>query len=207
MLHVALTGNVASGKTSVAELFRRWGATIIDADELVREAQRPGTPTLEAIVARFGPAVLTPAGELDRGALRARVFADPAARSDLEAIVHPAVWRRRAALLAEARARGDAVVVSDIPLLFETIDAGTFPLESVDAIVLVDAPAATRRERMVASRGLAAAEADRMIAAQMPAEEKRGRSTWIVENDADRATLERRARAVWDALRARAGRA
>ena len=139
MLHVALTGNVASGKSTVARLFRDWGATVIDADRLVREAQEPGTPTFAQIVERFGPAVVTAAGRLDRGALRARVFRDPVARSDLEAIVHPAVWHRRAVLLDEARARGDQIVVSDIPLLFEVAAQGRFPLDSLDAIVLTPA--------------------------------------------------------------------
>jgi dephospho-CoA kinase len=204
MLHVALTGNVASGKSTVAELFREWGATIIDADRLVREAQQPGSDTLARIAERFGPGVLTDTGELDRDAVRDLVFTDAAARRDLEAIVHPAVWRRRDALLEEARARGDRVVVSDIPLLFEVADAGRFPLESLDAIVLVDAPADVRRARLVELRGIEPAEADRMIAAQLPSERKRNRATWVIDNDADLATLVRRARHVWDALADRA---
>lgn len=207
MLHVGLTGNVASGKSTVAALFRGWGATIIDADQLVREAQEPGTDTLASIVERFGPEMVTSGGELDRAALRERVFNDPGARRDLEAIVHPAVWRRRDALLEAARARGDSVVVSDIPLLFEVADAGRFPLESLDAIVLVDAPADVRRDRLVSLRGIDGAEADRMIAAQMPTDRKRHRSTWVIDNDADLPALEQRARVVWNALLARAGRA
>ena len=204
MLHVGLTGNVASGKSTVARLFRDWGATIIDADELVREAQQPGTETLAAIVDRFGPDVVTDSGELDRRALRDRVFGDPAARAALEAIVHPAVWRRRDALLAEARNRGDAIVVSDIPLLFEVAAQGRFPLDSLDAIVLVDAPAHVRRDRLVSLRGVEPAAADGMIAAGMPSELKRERSTYVIENDGSLADLTRRARRVWDALAARA---
>jgi dephospho-CoA kinase len=207
MLHVALTGNVASGKSTVADLFRRWGATIIDADRLVREAQEPGTETYDQIVNRFGRGVVTDAGTLDRRALRERVFADPAARSDLEEIVHPAVWRRRAELLDDARARGERIVVSDIPLLFEVADRGAFPLDSLDAIVLVHAPAEVRRARLVALRGLSPAAADQLIAAQMPSESKRARSSYVIDNDADLAALERRARTVWDALAARAARA
>ena len=207
MLHVALTGNVASGKSTVARLFREWGATVIDADRLVREAQEPGTPTFARIVERFGPAVVTAAGQLDRAALRARVFRDPVARGDLEAIVHPAVWRRRAALLDEARARGDRIVVSDIPLLFEVAAQGRFPLNSLDAIVLVDAPAEVREARLVSLRGIDPADARRMIAAQMPSDAKRDRSTWVIDNDGDLALLERRARAVWDELAAQATRA
>jgi dephospho-CoA kinase len=207
MFHVALTGNVASGKSTVARLFRDWGATVIDADRLVRDAQRPGTATFARIVERFGPDVVNAAGELDRGALRARVFRDPVARTDLEAIVHPAVWRARAMLLQEARARGDRIVVSDIPLLFEVADQGAFPLDSLDAIVLVAAPADTREARLVTFRGIDPAEARRMIAAQMPSEAKRDRSTYVIDNDGDLALLERRARAVWDQLAAPTARA
>jgi dephospho-CoA kinase len=197
-LHVGLTGNAAAGKSAVAELFRRWGATVIDADAIVRELQAPGAPVLGAIVARFGPGVLTADGALDRPALRARVLADPAALADLNRLVHPAVAERRRALLAEARRRGDRIVVSDIPLLFEADDPSGF-----DAVVLVDAPAAVRRARL-AARGLAAEEIERLMAAQQPAAAKRARSDFVIENDGDRAALERAAREVWAALRARA---
>ena len=197
-LHVGLTGNAAAGKSTVAELFRRWGATIIDADAIVRELQAPGAPVLGAIVARFGPGVLTADGALDRPALRARVLADPAALADLNRLVHPAVAERRRALLAEARRRGDRIVVSDIPLLFEADDPSGF-----DAVVLVDAPAAVRRARL-AARGLAAEEIERLMAAQQPAAAKRARSDFVIDNDGDRAALERAAREVWAALLARA---
>ena len=135
---------------------------------------------------------------LDRPALRARVLADPAALADLNRLVHPAVAERRRALLAEARRRGDRIVVSDIPLLFEADDPGGF-----DAVVLVDAPAAVRRARL-AARGLAAEEIERLMAAQQPAAAKRARSDFVIENDGDRAALERAAREVWAALLARA---
>lgn len=195
MRHIGLTGNVAAGKSAVAALFRRWGATVIDADEIVHELQQPGTPVLAAITRRFGAAMLRPDGSLDRARLRALVFGDAAARHDLEAIVHPAVQARREALLAEARRRGDGVVVSDIPLLFETMDPAGF-----DAVVLVDAPAAVRRDRLVAHRGLAPADAERLIAAQAPPDAKRARSSFVIDNDGDEAALERRAREVWDAI-------
>jgi dephospho-CoA kinase len=197
-LHVGLTGNAAAGKSTVAELFRRWGATIIDADAIVRQLQAPGTPLLAAIAARFGPGVLTADRALDRPALRARVLADPAALADLNRLVHPAVAERRRALLAEARRRGDRIVVSDIPLLFEADDPGGF-----DAVVLVDAPAAVRRARL-AARGLPIEEAERLMAAQQPAAGNRARSDFVIDNDGDRATLERAAREVWTALLARA---
>ena len=126
MLNVALTGNIASGKSTVAELFRAWGATIIDADRLVREAQAPGSPVLEAIAARFGRDLLDANGALDRAALRRRVMGEPEALADLNRLVHPAVLRRRTELERTARARGDRVVISDIPLLFEIREADRF---------------------------------------------------------------------------------
>ncbi len=201
MLNAALTGNVASGKSTVAALFAAWGALVIDADLLVHELQRPGTPVYDEIVRRFGPRIVGARGQLDRAALRARILADPAARRDLERIVHPAVARRREELLEEARRRGVPLVVSVIPLLFEALDPAAF-----DAVVLVDAPAAERRRRLVADRGLDPAEADRLLAAQLPSEAKRARSTWVIENDGSRADLEGRARAVWEALAASAAR-
>ncbi len=112
MLNVALTGNIAAGKSTVVELLRRWGATIIDADELAREAEAPGTEVLTAIVKRFGTNVLHRDGTLDRPALRAKVMGDDAALADLNAIVHPAVRRRRDELLAAARARNGTMCSS-----------------------------------------------------------------------------------------------
>ena len=200
MLNVALTGNVASGKSAVAALFAAWGATVIDADAIVHELQRPGTGVYDAILGRFGPRVVGPRGLLDRDALRARVLADPDARRDLEAIVHPAVARRREELMADARRRGVQVVVSDIPLLFEALDPAAF-----DAVVLVDAPEAERRRRLVVERGLDPAEAERLMAAQLPSAAKRARSTWVIENDGTLADLERRARGVWEALAGASG--
>jgi dephospho-CoA kinase len=154
---------------------------------------------LRAIVERFGPEMLQPDGTLDRAALRSVVMEDPDARTDLNRIVHPEVRRRRAELIEEARARGDRILVSDIPLLFEAADPSAF-----DVIVLVDAPVETRRARLLAARGLAPDEVDRMMAIQMPSADKRGRSHYVIDNDTDRAALEHRARAVWDALLARA---
>src|SRR2546426_3281816 len=146
VLNVALPGNIAAGKSTVVDWLRRWGATIIDADELAREAETPGKEVLTAIVKRFGTNVLHPDGTLDRPALRAKVIGDDTALADLNAIVHPAVRRRRDELLAAARARGDVLVINDIPLLFEALDPSQF-----DTVVLVDAPVPVRRGRL---RGL-----------------------------------------------------
>jgi dephospho-CoA kinase len=198
-LNVGLTGNIAAGKSAVAALFRQWGGTVIDADEIVREVQAPGGPVLRAIAERFGDSMIRPDGTLDRAALRGRVMAHPDRLTALNHIVHPAVHERRMALLAAANARGDRVVVNDIPLLFESADPGEF-----DAIVLVDAPEATRLARLVEQRGLDEAEARRMIQAQVPSSAKRSRSDFVIDNDGDRAALERAAAMVWRALLARA---
>ena len=199
MLNVALTGNIAAGKSTVVSWLRRWGATIIDADELAREAEAPGTEVLTAIVKRFGANVRLPDGALDRAALRSKVMGDDAALADLNAIVHPAVRRRRDELLAAAKARGDLLVVNDIPLLFEALDPAQF-----DAVVLVDAPQPVRRARLRALRGLSNEEADRMIAAQMDAERKRARSQYVIDNDGSLKELEAKARAVFKELMQRA---
>jgi dephospho-CoA kinase len=202
VLNVALTGNIAAGKSTVVELFRRWGATIIDADELARQAQAPGTDVLTAIAKRFGADVLAADGSLDRAALRAKVMGDDAALADLNAIVHPAVRRLRDQLMREAAERGDAIVVNDIPLLFEALDPSAF-----DVVVLVDAPVAVRRTRLRTLRGLSNEEADRMIAAQMPAERKRPRSHLVIDNAGTLTRLERAARRVFKALERRAAAA
>jgi dephospho-CoA kinase len=199
MLNVALTGNIAAGKSAVAELLRRWGATVLDADAIVREVQAAGGPVMRQIAERFGEAVVRPDGSLDRAGLRRIVMADAAAREALERIVHPAVYARRAELAIEAEARGDRIVVSDIPLLFESGDA-----EAFDAVVLVDAPEPVRLRRLMEHRGLSETEAREMIRAQLPASAKRRRSHFVIDNDGDLAALERAASEVWRALVARA---
>lgn len=201
MLNVGLTGNIAAGKSSVVELFSKWGATIIDADSLAREAQAPGSAVLAAIAKRFGADVLAADGTLDRAALRGKVMGDDTALTALNAIVHPAVQQRRLELQRAARDRGDAIVINDIPLLFEVLDPAQF-----DAVVLVDAPAAVRRARLRALRGLSNEDADRMIAAQMPSERKRAQSQYVIDNAGTRPALEQQARAVFTDLRKRAAR-
>ena len=199
MLNVALTGNVAAGKSSVATLFHQWGATIIDADAIVRRLQRPGTPVFQAIVTRFGPGALAANGTLDRPALRARILADPAEKRALEAIVHPAVEAERQRILRHADATRDAVIISDIPLLFEVMDPSKF-----GAVVLVDAPEPVRRERLAHDRGLPAPEAAALIAAQLPSAQKRARADFIIDNDGSRDQLRERAWLVWRKLLSRA---
>ncbi|HET6700911.1 MAG TPA: dephospho-CoA kinase [Gemmatimonadaceae bacterium] len=195
MLLVGLTGNIASGKSTVAQLFGRWGATLIDADVLARQAVDVGMPAYHAIVERWGEGVTAPDGPIDRRELRQRVFSDSEQLEALNAIVHPEVQRLRDELVDEARRRGDRIVVCDIPLLFERRLA-----EQFDRIVLVDAPRPVRMERLVRDRGLETTEAMKMIASQMPAELKRARADYLIDNTGTPEELEARAREVWDAL-------
>jgi len=199
MLIVGLTGNAASGKSSVAQLMAARGATIVDADVLARIAVEPGSPGLKAIVEHWGPGILTPDGSLDRETMRHRVFANPKELEALNAIVHPAVARLRDQAIAVARTQGARIVICDIPLLFEKDLARDY-----DVIVLVDAPKAVRLERLTTRRGLAQDDAIHLIAAQMPAELKRAHADFIIDNDSDQRALSRRVDAVWAALEARA---
>jgi dephospho-CoA kinase len=195
MIRIGLTGNIASGKTEVAKMLAAHGATIIDADVLAREAVRPETQALKDIVKRWGKDVLKKDGSLDRTALRQIVFADQSELDALNRIVHPGVTRLRDREIARARERGDQIVVCVIPLLFERNLVDEF-----DAIVLVDAPRPLRLERLVATRGLEETDAMNMIASQMPAELKRARTDYVIENNGSLDDLERDVDALWSSL-------
>jgi dephospho-CoA kinase len=190
---IGLTGGIASGKSAVAEELRRRGAVIIDSDVLAREVVAPGTPGLAAVVERFGAGVLHPDGTLDRAALGRIVFADPVARADLEAIVHPAV-RARAAELAAA-APPDALVVQVIPLLVETGQAGAF-----DAVVVVDADPETQVARLLARDGLDRDAALARLAAQASRADRLAAADHVVANDGSRADLVREVDELWVVL-------
>jgi len=195
MIRIGLTGNIASGKSEVARMLADRGATIIDADELAREAVEPETQALKDIIKRWGKDVLNQDGGLDRAALRQIVFADQNELDALNRIVHPGVTRLRDREVAKARERGDPIVVCVIPLLFERNI-----VEEFDAIILVDAPRPLRLERLVATRGLEETEAMNMIASQMPAELKRARADFVIENDGSLDKLERDVDALWSSL-------
>jgi len=195
MILVGLTGNIASGKSTVAQMMAERGATIIDADELAREAVAVGSDGHRKIVERWGDDILKADGGLDRVALRQIVFQEPTELEALNSIVHPEVSRLRDDLINEARERGDEIVVCDIPLLFERRLVDDF-----DRIVLVDAPRPLRLERLTRERALGQNEAMNMIASQMPAELKRARADYIIENDGDLAALEKRVDEIWRAL-------
>lgn len=175
MVVAGLTGGIASGKTAVSDALGRLGAVIIDADLLAREVVRPGTDGLAAVVHRFGTSMLTADGELDRAALGAMVFAEPAARADLESIIHPRVRVRAAELTA--RAAVDVVVVQVIPLLVETGQAGAF-----DCCVVVDVDPETQLRRLINRSGWSEAEARSRIDAQASRDERLAAATWVIDN-------------------------
>lgn len=195
MLLVGLTGNIAGGKTEVSRLLGEHGATIIDSDVLAREVVEPGTPALKAITANWGNSVLAPDGSLDRDALRNTVFQDPDELVELNEIIHPEIEKRRDEAIAEARERGDRVAVCVVPLLFEK-----HMVDEFDKIVLVDAPRPVRFERLLKKRGIEEGEALRMIAAQMPAELKRARADYVIENTGSIGELKREVDSLWAEL-------
>ena len=196
MLLVALTGNIASGKSEVARMLAELGATVIDADVLAREVVEPGQPAFDAIVRHFGTDVLAPDGTIDRAWLRSVVFADVTQREALNRIVHPEVRRRRDELVAEARALGDDVVIAVIPLLFETAMQSEF-----DRVILVDAPEEVRLERLLARSGISADEGRQMMAAQIDPRTKRPGAHFIIENDSTIDTLHANVERIWHHLK------
>ncbi|MBD3940788.1 dephospho-CoA kinase [Microbacterium sp. NEAU-LLC] len=163
---VALTGGIASGKSTIAGRLAEHGAVVVDADRIVREVQSPGSPVLAAIADAFGERMLHPDGSLDRAALGAAVFGDESAIARLNAIVHPAVRAESARRFSEAFAADpDAVVVYDVPLLVEArVD------DPWELVVVAHAPAEVRERRLVELRGLTPAEAEARLASQVPDE-------------------------------------
>jgi dephospho-CoA kinase len=174
---VGLTGGIASGKTTFARVLRRRGVPVVDADALARAAVAPGAPALAEIAREFGAGVIAADGGLDRKRMAALVFGDPEARRRLEAITHPAVRQAMAEETARLAARGHDLAFYDTPLLFEV------GLDRVlDSVVVVWAPPAVQRARVVARDGLTPAEADARLAAQLPIDEKAARADFVVEN-------------------------
>lgn len=165
---LALTGGIASGKSTIAAQLADLGAVIVDADAIVREVQAPGSPVLDAIAREFGPEVLRADGSLDRPGLGARVFGHPERLAALNALVHPAVRAESARRFDEALSREpDAVVVYDVPLLAEARSGDAW-----DLVVVAHAPAEERVRRLVEQRGLDEADARRRIGSQATDEER-----------------------------------
>ncbi|MEU4095678.1 dephospho-CoA kinase [Streptomyces sp. NPDC026673] len=194
MVKVGLTGGIGAGKSEVSRLLSSYGAVLVDADRIAREVVEPGTPGLAAVVAEFGEGVLTAEGALDRPKLGGIVFADPERLRALNAIVHPLVRDRSAAL--EQAAGPDAVVVHDVPLLAEN---GLAPL--YDLVVVVDAAPETQLDRLVRLRGMTEEDARSRMAAQATREQRLAVADVVIDNDGPLEALEPRVRQVWEQLR------
>ena len=189
---VDLTEGIGTGKSTVSNILRRMGATVIDADEATRAVQARGSEGLRQLVEAFGPGILTPDGDLHRARLADIAFAGEEARQRLNDIVHPLVRRWMAERQQEAAERGDPVVVMDIPLLFEARGAGAF-----ETVLLVYAPEAVQLDRLVRLRGMREEAARSRIAAQLPIEEKRHLASHVIENTGDLRQLRREVERAW----------
>ncbi len=191
---VGLTGGVGSGKSTVADMLRELGATVVDADEATHAVYEPGGPGFDAVVREFGKGFLT-GGRIDRQRLGELVFNDADARRRLNDIVHPLVREWMAQRTAEAVEAGANVVVQDVPLLFENGLERFF-----SSVVLVYTPEEVQVERLVSGRGLTPERARAIIAAQMPIEAKRGRAHHVINNSGSREETLAQVKAVWRQL-------
>jgi dephospho-CoA kinase len=195
-LLVGLTGGIATGKSTVSEMFRRLGCVVIDADVLARDVVAPGEPALARIAAEFGADVLQADGTLDRKKLGAIVFADAGRRKRLEQITHPAIRDRFLQRLADLEAQGFAgIVLWDAPVM---IESGGY--RAMDALVVVATDEATQAARLRGRDGVDAAEAERKIRSQMPVAEKAKLANYVIDNAGDRAATEAQVREVHAAL-------
>ncbi len=192
MLAIGLTGGIGSVKSTVAGLLVERGAVLVDADAIARQVVEPGQATLARLVERFGPGILAPDGSLDRAGLAAIAFADPAARADLDAIVHPAVGAAMLDRLDEERAT-DHVVVLDIPLLAEG-GRGRYP---VAGVIVVDCPVDIAVERLVSLRGMERSDAEARVAAQASREARLAVADFVIMNMGSLPELEEMVARAW----------
>lgn len=199
MLRVGLTGGIGAGKSTVSELLEDKGALVVDGDRIARELVAGGEPALAEIVARFGPEVLLPDGELDRAGLADIVFADPEALAGLDGIMHPRIAERAAQKLAEAERAGVEIVVYDMPLIVENGTAGDF-----DLVIVVQAPVPVRLARL-AIRGVAVDDAHARMAAQASDEQRAEVADILVDNGGDEGQLIDQVDRAWYLLQAALG--
>lgn len=201
MILIGLSGGIGSGKSTAARLLEARGAVVLDADLIAHEILALGGAAVGAVTARFGPEVAGPDGGIDRRRLRSVVFADPAARRDLEAITHPLIYAAMASRLG-GTFEPDTVVVVDAPLLVET---GGRDRVGMQALVVVAAEQSQQIERVVARGGMTAEEAAAVIAAQAPAERKLAAADYVLDNRGSLADLEAGVETLWAELLGRFG--
>jgi dephospho-CoA kinase len=200
---IGLTGGIASGKSVVSRRLAEHGAVHIDADGLAREVVEPGTAGLAAIAERFGASVIAPDGSLDRPALGAIIFTDPAARADLNAITHPAIQDlAHERMDTAARANPHAVVVYDVPLLAERLSDDGY--HRFDLVVVVEATDETRVGRLVEIRGLSHDEAEKRLASQASNADRRAIADVVIDSDGTLDETLRQTDELWKTVSARA---
>ena len=195
MMVLGITGSIASGKSSVSRLLQDRGAALISADQLAREVVQPGSSTLARLVERFGPGILQVDGTLDRARLGELIFAEPAARHDLNDITHPAIASLAIERLQQLRQAGHALVVYEAPLLFEAGAEGR-----VDKVLVVKIDPGEQLRRLMLRDGIDEAAARRRIAAQMPQEEKLARADYVIDNSGTPKETERQVTLLWPLL-------
>ncbi len=195
MIVAGLTGGIGAGKSTVSAMLADRGAVIVDADEIARSLQSPGSPVLDAMAERFGPDIIRDDGSLDRPAVAAIVFHDEQALADLNGIVHPAMQDEIQRQIDEHR-ETDRVVVLDFPLLGEN------PRRGLQATIVVDVPVDVAVERLVAQRGMDEADAMARVESQVSREERLATATHVIDNSGDLASLERRVEQIWNELTA-----
>lgn len=197
-MHVfGLTGGIASGKSTVSRMLRELGARVLDADVLAREVVEPGTPGLQRIRERF-PGVVGPDGRLDRVRLGAHIFADPAERAALNAIVHPEVRALFLQKLLALEAEGITHAIYDVPLLIET---GLHT--AMEGVAVVWVPRDVQKARLMARDGLDAGQAEARLQAQLSLDDKRAHATWVIDNSGAPESTRPQVEAVWRAMLAR----
>ncbi|CAB4751963.1 unannotated protein [freshwater metagenome] len=196
MKRIGLTGGIGSGKSTVASLLLEHGAIVIDADAIARELVEPGQPALAALVAEFGPGILTPVGTLSRGELAKLAFSDPEATKRLNSIMHPLIGAESARLIQAAPE--SAVVVYDMPLLVETNQR-----DLVDLVVVVDVPEQVQIERAVSLRGLEQEDVERRMRAQVSRDERLAIADYVIDNSGSAEELKASVAGLWADLKLR----
>lgn len=201
MLLVGLTGSIATGKSTVSEMFRRKGAEIIDADQIAREVVEPGTEGLERIAREFGPGILDDEGKLNRERLGARIFQNPAEREKLNRLLHPLIVDCMRAKTEKIKKEKDPdLLIWDVPLLIE----GNLT-QWVEAVILVYTPKEIQLERLMKRNALSKEEAEKRILAQMDIEEKKKYADYMIDNRGTLSETERQVDQLWKQLISKSG--
>ena len=193
MILVGLTGGIGAGKSTVSAMLAEHGAVIVDADQIARDLQSPGSPVLDQMAERFGEHIITDDGTLDRGAVAKIVFNDEQALEDLNGIVHPAMQSEIQRQI-DAQRGTDRVVVLDFPLLGEN------PRKGLAATIVVDIPVDVAVQRLVDQRGMDETDARARISSQLSREERLASATHVVDNRGDRESLSAQVDALWQQL-------